>query len=191
MAFWSVGETNPSPMNTTKHANMTSARWMVCVIGLLSLLCGCAGTRYEFYHSPCGEVTLVAHPAAFPALQKGDLAEARRILEAKLTAAPQDPELNYTLGCVDLMQSEEAPDKAEERAMQMRGWQRVEIASGKFYAADTLLAHAYLIGRWGKPRNRDLYEKHLRLSREVYRASSGKRRDMEAIKRSWGLLTPS
>jgi hypothetical protein len=110
-------------------------------------------------HSVMAAVPLVSHPDTFDALHGGDLAKARRVLDAAIQKKQKDAELNYYLGCIDLIQSDAVADAADRKAMQARGWQRVEMASGKFCPANSLLAHAYLVGRWGKRRNHELYVK--------------------------------
>ena len=98
-------------------------------------------------------------------------------------------EFSYTLGCVYLMQSDNVQDRKARSSLQVRGWELVEAASGKYYAADTLLAHAYLVGRWGKKRNSYLYGEHLKLSSEVYKKtapSAGK----DDYSRVWQTLMP-
>ncbi|WP_206026291.1 hypothetical protein [Roseimicrobium sp. ORNL1] len=157
---------------------------------LVTMQCGCWGGSYRIHHSAASNVTLVAYPGTFDSLHGGNLAEARRVLEAKMLKTPKDPELNYALGCVDLMQSNELPKGDSRKAMQARGWQHVEAASGKFYPADELLSHAYLVGRWGKRRDDDLYAKHVTLSSEGFSSQGGKANEGKLIKRTWILLTP-
>ncbi len=115
------------------------------------------------YHTLFGEVGLVSHPASLENLRKGDLAAAAQLLEARLVAAPNEAELSYTLGSVYLAQSEEVEHRRDKQSLQSRGWRLVEAASGRCYSADALLAHACLVGRWGKKPSHSLYRRHLGL----------------------------
>jgi hypothetical protein len=160
---------------------------------LSSLLCGCwawGGSSYAKHHSVYGSVALIAHRDAFAALKKGNLTEARHALESRLRTRPYDPEVNYNLGCMDLVESDKAADRASKLALQHLGWRRVESASGKFYTADALLAHAYVVGRWGKRRDYDLYAKYLHLSNDGFRSQGGTANELEFSKRVWVLLSP-
>jgi hypothetical protein len=165
---------------------------MALAVLLVAMLCGCWGGsyRYRIHHSLYASVLLVAYPGTFDSLHGGDLAEALRVLEARMKKSPHDPDLNYALGCVDLMQSDTLPDASSRKTMQARGWQHVESASGKFYPADNLLAHAYLVGRWGKRRDDDLYGKHVVLSRDGFSSQGGRAYETKLIKRMWIMLTP-
>lgn len=172
-------------MNTVLKSKMSASYCIVYLIAAL-ILCGC---RHPYIHSVYFHVTLTTPPASRAALKRGDLAAAARILERRLAEKPMDAELCYTLGCVYLMQSDNVQDRKTRSSLQVRGWELVEAASGKYYAADPLLAHAYLVGRWGKKRNSDLYGKHLRLSLEVYKKtapSAGK----DDYSRVWQTLMP-
>jgi hypothetical protein len=158
---------------------------MVCLAAAL-ILCGC---RHPYIHSVYFEVSLTSPPVSLAALKRGDLPAAERILESRLAAKPTDAEFSYTLGCVYLMQSDKVQDRQTRRSLQARGWQLVEAASGKYYVADSLLAHAYLVGRWGKNRNPDLYGEHLRLSSEVYKKTNPTTPEDE-FSRVWQTLMP-
>lgn len=117
-----------------------------------------------------------------------DLAGAVRLLEPRLAANPKDDKLSYTLGCVYLILSDDVKDRASKRSLRTRGWRLVEAASGRNYHADALLAHAHLVGRWGKKRSSSLYEKHLKLSSAAYKAQPVKGTDGE--RRIWVELQP-
>ena len=140
------------------------AMYRIACLASLIFLSGCHPLHQSvYYHAP-----LTSPPVSLAALRRGDLATAANILETRLAAKPKDAELSCTLGSVYLVQSDSVKDRQARRSLQSRGWQLVEAASGRYYNADALLAHAYLRGRWGKKRNSDLYGKHLQLSSEVY-----------------------
>lgn len=172
-------------MITLKQLKM-AARRCACGLSLSAavLLSGC----FSYHDNPFGSISLVSHPAAAGPLQKGDLAGAARILEPRLAARPQDAELSYTLGCVYLMQSDDATDRATRRSLRERGWRLVEAASGKERHADALLAHAYLVGRWGKKRSASLETTHTRLRLASPTPPAAEQRD--ASRRVWVVLSP-
>ena len=150
-------------MNAPRTFTFESMNYMACLASFI-LLCGCHPLHQSVYfHAP-----LMSPPESLAALRRGDLATAAHILESRLAANPKDAELSCTLGSVYLVQSDAVKDHQARRRLQDRGWQLVQAASGRFYNADALLAHAYLRGRWGKKRNSDLYGKHLQLSSDVY-----------------------
>lgn len=147
-------------MNPVRHSTPAVFFWSACLFAAV-LLCGsCTPYIHELY----GMAGMTSHPSSLTALRRGDLEEAAHTLEPLLAAKPQDAELSYTLGCVYLMKSSKAKDHALIHDLQTRGWQLVESASGRYSYADILLAHAYLVGRWGKKKDSSQYEKHLRLS---------------------------
>lgn len=151
-------------MNPLRSLTLKAMHWTACLASVL-LLCGCHPLHQSVYfHAP-----LTSPPASLAALKRGDLAAAARILEPRVAANPRDAELSYTLGSVYLVQSDAVKDRQARRSLQVRGWQLVEAASGRYYNADALLAHAYLRGRWGKNQSSSLYGKHLKLSSEVYK----------------------
>jgi hypothetical protein len=182
----------PWTMNKTKQVTGTVLLRVLLGSALVAIQCGCWGWggSYAKHHSVYGSVGLTAHREVFAELHKGDLAKARRVLEAKLRTNPDNPEASYTLGCVDLIQSDDASDARSKRALQAQGWHRVESASGKFYPADELLAHAYLVGRWGKRKNHDLYIKHLHLITDGSGSQGGRVNELELNKRTWMFLSP-
>ncbi len=158
-------------------------------IGLLALLhlSGCIGcVRPASFDS----VDLISPPEALAPLQRGDLAEARRILESRHAARPSDAELSYTLGCVCLLQSDTAADRGSRRHLQSRGWQLVEAAAaGQCLSAEALLAHASLLGRWGKGRSAARHAEHVRRVIAVSQALQVQP-DMDALRRqTWARLT--
>lgn len=166
-------------MNARHALTFAAIHWMAGLTSVI-LLCGCHPRHQSvYYHAP-----LTSPPASLAALKRGDLAGAAHILEPLLAANPTDAELSCTLGSVYLVQSDSVKDRKERRSLQARGWQLVEAASGKFYNADALLAHAYLLGRWGKQRNSDLYGKHLRLSSEVYKKTPHPTPN-EEVRKTW------
>ncbi len=112
------------------------------------------------------------------------------MLTTRLKEKPGDPELNYTLGCIDLVDSDNLRDSREKHSMQSAGWKRVGLASGKFYPANNLLAHAYLVGRWGKPKNSKLYRQNLHLSIASYTVQGGRAHEVLLNKRAWVVLSP-
>lgn len=151
-------------MNPLRFLTLKAMHWMACLASVI-FLCGCHPLHQSVYfHAP-----LTSPPASLAALKRCDLTAAARILEPRVAANPRDAELSCTLGSVYLVQSDAVKDRQARRSLQARGWQLVEAASGRFYNADALLAHAYLRGRWGKKQNSKLYGKHLRLSMEVYK----------------------
>jgi len=175
------------PISKCKYRFRPAAILVACIAAFLTTQCGFLSRSY--HHSVYGSVTLTTHPDSLDVLRKGDFALAHSILEAKLKTNPLDPALNYYLGSVELFMSDDISDIATRRALRAQGWNRVEFASGKFYYADVLLAHGFLIGRWGRKRNGDLYGKHLRLSSDGYRSLGGMTNE-RLLKNTWVLLCP-
>lgn len=166
-------------MNPTRSLRLKAMRWMARLASVM-LLCGCHPLHQSVYfHAP-----LTSPPASLAALKRGDLAGAAHILESRLAAKSTDAELSYTLGSVYLVQSDSVKDRQARRNLQARGWQLVEAASGRYYNADALLAHAYLRGRWGKKQSSELYGKHLRLSSEVYKKTPHPT-PKEEVRKTW------
>lgn len=171
-------------MNTPRPLSLEAMYWMARIASVF-LLCGCHPLHQSVYfHAP-----LTSPPASLAALKRFDLAAAARILEPRLAAKPKDAELSCTLGSVYLVQSDSVKDRQARHNLQARGWQLVEAASGRYYNADALLAHAYLRGRWGKKRNSDLYGKHLRLSSEVYKKTPHPS-PKEEVRKVWHDIPP-
>jgi hypothetical protein len=172
-------------MSPPQQLKTTASFCIVCLAAVL-LLNGC---RHAYTHSVYFQVSMTSPSVSLTALKRGDLNAAARVLEPRLAANSKDAELSYTLGCVYLRQSEQVKDHQARLGLQTRGWQLVEAASGRYYGADALLAHAYLVGRWGKKRNSDLYGEHLRLSSEVYKKTPHKA-SKDEFSRVWLTLMP-
>lgn len=171
-------------MNSIRHLKTAVWRWSLGLLMVLHLG-GCVGCG----RPSCGSVYLISPSESLAALQRGDLAEARRILEPRLAAKPADAELSYTLGCVYLLLSDAATDTKERENLRSRGWQRVEAASARSFAAETLLAHAYLSGRWGKKRSQARHLEHNRRVDEIYKAQHLETKMDELHRRTWAYLT--
>lgn len=170
-------------MSTRQPSRLEAMCWRGCLASVI-LLCGCN----PLCHRVGFEVYLTSPPASLAALKRGDLDTAAHILEHRLAARPQDAETSYTLGCVYLMQSNQIKDRQARRSQQARGWQLVEAASGKYYGADSLLCHAYAVGRWEKKRNSSLSGIHVKLSSAVYKKTP--HTSEEESRKTWQLLLP-
>lgn len=171
-------------MNSPRSFKLEAMIWIASLASVI-LLCGCHPRHQSVYFHP----RLTSPPVSLAALKRFDLAAAARILEPRLAAKPTDAEMSYTLGSVYLVQSDSVKDRQARRSLQARGWQLVEAASGRYYSADALLAHAYLRGRWGKKQSSDLYGKHLRLSTEVYEKTPHPTLE-EEVRKTWHDIPP-
>ncbi len=170
-------------MSTRRPLRLKAFYWELCLASSL-IFCGC----HPRHQSVSYHFSLTSPRVSLAALKRGDLAAAARILEPRLAATPKDAELSYALGSVYLIQSDSIKDPEARRSLQAHGWQLVEAASGRHYNADSLLAHAYLVGRWGKKRNSDLYARHVRLSSEVYKKTPHTVR--EEVSKAWYGVMP-
>jgi hypothetical protein len=160
-------------------------------LALATTLCSCwYSSRYAIHHSIFMTIALVSHPDMTSELKNGELMKAREVLLRKNGDHPHDPELLYYLGSVELVRSSEIEDRQERQQLQSLAWSYVERASGKFHPADELLAHAYLVGRWGKKRDDALYSKHLKMAQEAFKDQGGKAEEKEFNRRSWLVLGP-
>lgn len=170
-------------MTILRHLKRAAWRGTLCLC-VTALVSSC----FSCHHNPFCRIMLVSYPASAATLQAGDLAGAVRILEPRLDASPQDAELSYTLGSVYLVQSDAARDRATRRSLRDRGWRLVEAASGRSQNADALLAHAYLVGRWGKPRSSSLHGAYVQRHLDDKTPTPAEHR--AEIKRTWAPLSP-